>query len=222
LTYGLSESEYAYISLKLNNVTYTFGKDADNNVLVNTSKYVNGSETLGVWTTYTFFVKTPAKASVSNVTITLGLGEKSSSSDEDKKEENFVQGYAFFDNVAFETSTKEEFEKSSDGSNSKKITFTDEDAYKEAPKEEDENNNESGSLLWLYISSGVIGALIIIVVIAFLIKKYWYKIAPLFKKNKGTTLGDYDKNHPSNQNNVQKPSQKNGKNNKKSSDNYND
>ena len=49
-----------------------------------------------------------------------------------------------------------------------------------------------------------------------------YKIAPLFKKNKGTTLGDYDKNHPSNQNNVQKPSQKNGKNNKKSSDNYND
>lgn len=221
LTYGLGESEYAYISLKLNNVTYTFSKDADNKVLVNTSTYADGNETLGEWTTYTFFVKTPAKASVSNVTITLGLGEKSSSNDDDKKEENFVQGYAFFDNVTFESIDKETFENSSDGSLSKKITFTDEDAYKEAPTENETNNTESGSLLWLYISSGIIGALIIIVVIAFIIKKYWYKIAPIFKKNKGTTLSDYDKNHPSNQN-VQKPSQKSGKNDKKSSDNYND
>lgn len=221
LTYGLQADEYAYISLKLNNVTYTFDLDEEKGVKVNTSTYNNGEEQLGEWRTYTFYVKTPEKTAVSNVTITLGLGK--ASDDEDNKEKNFVQGYAFFDNVVFREyeGTSDEFDKIENTSTDWKIIFTEEDALKD-PEEEKDPENTTSDLLWLYITSGVIGGLIIVVVIGVVIKKYWSKISAIFKKNKGSTLSEYDKNHPNNaanksNNNAAKKSDK-----KKSSDNFKD
>lgn len=198
LTYGLEKDDTATISLKLNNLSYTFGKqnrteDTDVKRVVNTSTYAeDGTETVGSWTQYNFYVKTE-KDVTPTATLTLSLGFED--------EENFVKGYAFFDNFTVDEITEEEFikrkevagetEETIDESliadelvpNNYRIVFTQEDADAEEEPEEKETpeTNPATDYLWLWISSGVLGALLIVAVIVVLYRKFSKKSKKLVK-----------------------------------------
>ena len=199
LTYGLEKDDSATIALKLNNLSYTFGKltrTEDNDVkrAVNTSTYADdGTETVGSWTQYNFYVKTDADVTPT-ATLTLSLGYED--------EENFVKGYAFFDNFTVDEISEEDFidrkpvegetEDTIDESliadelvaNNYRIVFTQDDADAEEEPEETEPTdptNPAADYLWLWISSGVLGALIIVAVIVVLFRKFSKKSKKLVK-----------------------------------------
>ena len=212
LTYGLEEDDTATISLKLNNLTYVFGKETrteDNDVKrkVNTSTYAeDGTETIGAWTQYNFYVKTEADVTPS-ATLTLSLGFD--------EEENFVKGYAFFDNFTVDEITEDEFierkpvegetEDTIDESliadelvaNNYRIVYTqdDADAEEEVEKEDTtDTSNNTADYLWLWISSGVLGALIIVAVVVVLYRKFAKKSKKLVKGGKKQTISQQTKN----------------------------
>ena len=198
LTYGLEKDDTATISLKLNNLSYTFGKETrteDNDVkrTVNTSSYSeDGVETIGAWTQYNFYVKTETGVTPS-ATLTLSLGFED--------EDSFVKGYAFFDNFTVDVITEDEFierkpvegetEETIDESliadelvaNNYRIVYTQEDADAEEEPEEEETTEETptADYLWLWISTGVLGALIIVAVVVVLFRKYSKKNKKLVK-----------------------------------------
>lgn len=209
LTYGLESTDSATVTLKINNLSYVFGKLSTTELTaneqarrINTSEYSDGNEKIGVWTQYNFYVKTEAKVTAS-ATLSISLG-----ADSGDDEALWMSGYVFADNFLTETVTEEEFiarqpvegetEDTIDESiidstlvpNNFRIVFTTEDAGAEPPEEKPtEGNGNDNSFLWLYITSGVIGGLIVIVVVVWLIKKF----APKRKfgaKSKPT----YDKN----------------------------
>ena len=199
LTYGLEKDDTATVSLKLNNLSYTFGKETrtetnDAKRAINTSTYADdGTETIGAWTEYNFYVKTEADVTPTAV-LTLSLGFDD--------EESFIKGYAFFDNFTVNEITEEEFierkpvegetEETIDESliadelvpNNYRIVFTQENADAEeepAPSEETPEENPANQYLWLWISTGVIGALLIIAVVVVLYKKFSKKSKKLVK-----------------------------------------
>lgn len=201
LTYGLDKDDTATISLKLNNLSYTFGKQTrteDNDVkrAINTSTYAeDGTETIGAWTQYNFYVKTEKDVTPTAV-LTLSLGFED--------EENFVKGYAFFDNFTVDKISEEEFiarkpvegetEETIDESliadelvpNNYRIVYTQEDADAEeetTEKEETTPTNPATEYLWLWISTGVLGALIIVAVIVVLYRKFSKKSKKLVKSS---------------------------------------
>lgn len=206
LTYGLEEDDTATISLKLNNLSYTFGKKTrteDNDVkrAINTSTYAeDGTETIGSWTQYNFYVKTEEDVTPT-ATLTLSLGFED--------EENFVKGYAFFDNFTVDEITEDEFIERKPGENDDeegaeidesliadelvpnnyRIVFTQENADAEEETEETETTtpNPTGDLMWLWISTGVLGALIIVAVIVVMYRKFSKKSKKLVKGGKKQT-----------------------------------
>lgn len=160
LTKDVEANKYATIKLDLNNNHFTFGLNEEKGIKVNTN---------GAWTTYTFLISTPDEKSISTVTINLSLGLE--------EEENYVQGYAFFDDVRIaklnNIDTSEDFDEytaNMDESKTMKIVLTNDDVEKE---NEPTPTEKGDPLLWLYITSGVIGGLIVIVVIVFLFKKFY-------------------------------------------------
>lgn len=202
LTYGLGKDDSATISLKLNNLSYTFGKETrteanDVKRAVNTSTYAeDGTETIGAWTQYNFYVKTEADVKPT-ATLTLALGFED--------EEKFVEGYAFFDNFTVDEITEDEFierkpvegetEENIDESliadelvpNNYRIVYTQEDADAEEEPEEEETTdptNPASEYMWLWISTGVLGALIIVAVIVVLYRKFSKKSKKLVKSGK--------------------------------------
>lgn len=213
LTYGLGKDDSATISLKVNNLTYTFGKQTrteTNDIMrkVNTSTYTEeGKEAVGTWTQYNFYIKTE-KDVAPTATLSVSLGYE--------KEENFLDGYLFVDNFTVDTITEEEFieRKHVEGEdpenvdeslideslvpNNYRIVFTQQNADAEEEPEEDDTTpeNPANQYLWLWITSGVIGGLLIIAVIVVLIKKF----APKKGSKKLTKNGK----RPSNDNNVVK------------------
>lgn len=201
LTYGLGKDSTATVSLKLNNLSYTFGKltrTEDNDVkrTVNTSTYAeDGTETIGAWTQYNFYVKTEKDVTpTAELTLSLGFAD----------EENFVKGYVFFDNYTVEEISEEDFiarkpvegetEETIDESliadeliaNNYRIVFTQEDADAEEEPEETETpeQNPANEYLWLWISTGVIGALLLLAVIVVLYRKFSKKSNKLVKGGK--------------------------------------
>lgn len=210
LTYGLNSGDSATVTLKLNNLSYVFGKLSTSELTaneqarrINTSTYdAEGNETIGVWTQYNFYVRTE-KGVTATATLNVALGAESGDN-----EELWRSGYVFADNFLTEKITESDFiarqpvegetDETIDNSiiasdlvpNNFRIVFTSNDADAEEPTDEEENNGGSDtSYLWLYITSGVIGGLILIVVIVWLIKKF----AP--KRKFGTKKkATYDKN----------------------------
>lgn len=192
LTYRLAQDQNANISLKLENNTYEFAKNDENGVKVNTSTYAtDGSETVG-WKTYYFYVSTPEKNDIGNVKLSVGLGNS------DKK--NYVAGFAFFDNLNIQKIDSDEFpeETKPEGSTddmynkaiSHRIVFTDADMNNPEPPAEKESN-----FLWLYITTGIIGGLVLLAVIVVLYKKVIKKhIRVRGKSNKNAKPATYSKN----------------------------
>lgn len=199
LTYGLDKDATATVSLKLNNLSYTFGKQTrteSNDVkrAINTSTYAeDGTETIGSWTQYNFYVKTEKDVTPTAV-LTLSLGFEN--------KENFVKGYAFFDNFTVDKISEDEFiarkpvegetEETIDESliadelvpNNYRIVYTQKDADAEeetTDKEETPATNPATEYLWLWISTGVLGALIIVAVIVVLYRKFSKKSKKLVK-----------------------------------------
>lgn len=182
LTYNVDKDKTARIQLKLHNSTYEFGKNDSRGINVNTA---------GEWRRYSFFIATQDNADIDSVQLSVSLGTSG--------EENYVAGYLFVDNVSISEITEDRFntqvpedkfpetsEEENDFNFDKNITsvkhriiFTSDDLNKEP---EEEKEKEVDPLLWLYITSGIIGGLIVIVVIIFLLKKF-NVFAKFSKKN---------------------------------------
>lgn len=181
LTYNVASDKTAKIQLKLHNSTYEFAKNTDRGINVNTNKK---------WQRYSFFIATEDKANIDNIQLSISLGAA--------EEANYVQGYLFVDNISiseidedrFNTQVPEDKFPAELGENQTydkaftatkhRIVFTEEDLNKEP---EEEKESEPDPLLWLYITSGIIGGLIVIVVIVFLFRKF-NVIGRLFSKKK--------------------------------------
>jgi len=202
-TYYLNEGKSARVMLSVGEDTFTF-KD------VNTSTYEEGVETTGAWTKYSYWIKTDPETATSSVYLTLGLGKYLAS---DTEKAQLVSGYAFFDNVNITTIDKDTFDakqasfnlaKEDDATVEEKdfLTYNSvividepESSTPSDPTDEDGEEPEPDTTPWLlitYISTGVIGALILIVVIVVLVKRIGPKIAARrklkFKKS------SYDRN----------------------------
>ena len=179
LTYKLGKDETATISLKLNNLTYTFGRQNhsegdDAKRVVNTSTYAeDGTETVGEWTQYTFYVHTEKDVTPTAV-LTAQLGFDG----------HMVEGYAFFDNFEVDKISEDDYKAATntdestgtvmDVANNYAINFTEEDANAEEEPDEDEETEDpaTGDLIWLWITSAVIGVILLVVVIVVLVRKY--------------------------------------------------
>jgi hypothetical protein len=198
-TYYVPEGKSARVMLSIGEDTFTFSK-------VNTSEFIDGVETPGVWTKYSYYLKTDPDSSTSSVYLTLGLGKYLASDTEGAK---LVSGYAFFDNVLITAIEEEDFNAQNelflaakaDGATTEqkayldfnsiiKIDAPDESTASDPTEEEPEEEEESGFnwLMATYISSAIIGGVIVIVVIIIIIKKLAPKIAARRKlKFKKTT-----------------------------------
>lgn len=193
LTYKLSADDYATITLKLNNLSYTF---SNNESTTDGSKIHVNSDL--AWKEYSFYIKTPNSASVT-ASMILGLGT----------EDNYMKGFAFFDDFAVSKIDEDVFYENIDVENSNEetptyttsdkigIVFTDADAEANEPVEQDKND----PLLWLYISTGIIGGLVVLVALFYVGKKLYYSvIEPRLliarsKRNKQRNKASYDKNN---------------------------
>lgn len=193
LTHAINDG-YATLTLKLNNLSYTFSKNEDKGIKVSTN---------GEWATYEFYIKTPDNTDISSSSMMAALGVAD--------EENYMKGYAFFDDFTIAKIDADAFEKAVpvkddgvtadfDQSKTMRILFTDKDAEADAPPEIE----ESDPLLWLYISSGIIGGLVVIVALFYVGKKVFLKfIQPrltaskkLRNKKKNAASYDKSKNNP--------------------------
>lgn len=186
LTYGLASNESAFISLKVNNKTYSYGllnATTNNGKLrrVNTSTYAeDGTETVGTWQEFNFYIKTE-KGVTPSISLSMGLGYAG--------KDNYIKGTLFADNFSvleieeadfiarqpIEGESESNLDQSSIAAelvpNNIRIVFTKEDAAaEEGPEETPEDDKPN--LNWLYITSGVIGGVIVVVVIIVLVKKF--------------------------------------------------
>lgn len=191
LTHNLSDGATANIRLKLHNDTFEFSKNDARGINVNTND---------VWTTYTYYIKTGDKANIDNVELSVGLGKSG--------EDNYVSGYLFVDNIVIDKITEDVFDEKvpedkfpekgvldADFTFDKELSATNHRIFFEKSDlntpEAEEEEEKADPLLWLYITSGIVGGLVVIAVIVFLFKKFdlIHKLFP--KKNM------YGKNGPS-------------------------
>ena len=198
--------------MTINNKTYTFGKSlakeqptfedteegklAKNAYLADVDRLVNNSNG---WTTYTYYIAVDKDVTESmSATLKISLGGKNVSywqsgyvfmdnfSVEDISDETAFNAAAPADNVV--TYGQEGYDKNV-ASNTFKIKFTAEDATAEAEAETTQEN-PAKDWMWLYITSGVIGGVMVIVLVIFIIKKYAPKGGKKFKKAKKTTISN--------------------------------
>lgn len=193
--------ETATISLAANNKTYTFGKatekgktEADftgDTAAEDWAAYqlaASRQVTVDTWTTYTYYIKMADDISDSvSATLKLSLGGKNVS--------YWEYGYLFVDNFTveeIEASTYDD-EAITNNATTYKISYTQEDASAEEESdeeesEEEEEEEEQKNWLWLYITSGIIGGLLVIILVIYIIKKYAPKKG--IKKAKKTLTSD--------------------------------
>lgn len=194
-TYLIEENKGAYIRLHTDEVTYTYFN-------INTA---SNAETMGEWTKYSFYLFNDSGASVYSVYVTIGLGLYNSIDDKDE----YVQGYAFFDNFTIREMTSSEYDTKAtaipekqpneDGIRPKRISddgnewvlvmtkLESDEADPIDPDPSDPLPPAGNNFEWLYISSMVIGGVLIIVVVVVLIRHIRKK--PKIKVGKA----DYDK-----------------------------
>ena len=97
---------------------------------------------------------------------------------------HMVEGYAFFDNFEVDKISEDDYKAATntdesagavmDVANNYAINFTEEDANAEEEPDEDEETEDPGTghLIWLWITSAVIGVILLVVVIVVLVRKY--------------------------------------------------
>lgn len=177
----------------------------------------NEGDSLGEWTQYSFYVQNSKSSSIYSVYLTLALGRYLSNS----KTEEYVQGYAFFDNMIIREITSEVYTEKTEGivprevegyntpksisadGTTWKIKFEQGDTSSEAEPGEGETPEEPvtptpSEFPWLLVSSLVIGAVLIAAIVAVLIRNYKKRPkAPApkpahDKRNKGSSNKKHD------------------------------
>lgn len=149
-------SENAYLYVQLNDTTAGVG---DYVIKITASE----------WTDGTFYIKT--SSSDASVTVKLGLGRVYTPANSSDVVYDYCTGFALFDNIDVQKIESSEYNAASTDADAHvlKDTLTDSkniDAGTDSDKDDDKN-----SLSWLWISSIVIGALMIIAVIVYFVKK---------------------------------------------------
>ena len=206
----------ATVTLTANNKTYTFGKHVEKDktqadftgdtAAADYKEYVlNKTRIINVdsWTTYTYYIALSEDVEEDvSATLKISIGGKSVS--------YWESGYVFIDNFTVEELDKDTYEAQTTDYDAKldpnneaydatltaktyKIAYTNEDATAEEEdddddEEEEETESESKNWLWLYITSGVIGGILVIILTIYIIKKYAPK--KKFKVNKKTLTKD--------------------------------
>ena len=206
----------ATVTLSVNNKTYTFGKNVEkdktaadftgdtatadwNEYQLNKARILNNTE----WTTLTYYIALDKDIDETvSATLKISLGGKSVS--------YWAKGYVFADNFTVEELSEADYTSATTNYDAKldpanegydatlaaktyKIAYTNEDATaaeeeEESEEEENNENKETKDWLWLYITSGVIGGLLVIILVIYLIKRYAPK--KKFKKAKKTLTKD--------------------------------
>lgn len=173
------------------------------------SKYVTGEQTQellpadGDWHEYVFFIKAPSSTADTykdnakdlSLKIVLGFGEKGA--------ENYAQGYALFDNVLVEKfdATAENFDqKVADFMTDNTYVSVSKVAYDAIDKEEEstpgtepgeeDNSGDSKNYNWLIFTSVAFGAIIVIAVVVYFLRKYLPKRKANSDKKKTTKKED--------------------------------
>ena len=200
----------ATITLTINNKTYTFGKHVDkdkqesdftgdtatqdwNEYRLSKARVVNNSD---AWKTLTYYIALADDIEDTvSATLKISIGGKSVS--------YWASGYVFADNFTVEELSKDEYEAQAPtdaqvdpatfneeiASKTYKIAYTNEDAQADEEADDDDEeettpDSESKNWLWLYITSGVIGGILVVILVIYLIKRYAPK--KKIKKSKKT------------------------------------
>lgn len=190
--------ETATITLTANNKTYSFGKATQKEKPEFTGDTAAADETaynlakarqvnVSEWTTYTYYIATASDISETvTATLKLSLGGKNIS--------YWESGYLFIDNFSVEELTEADYTAAApaDGvvdpdneaysesvaAKTYKISYTNDDATADEETEDedddDDNNDDSEqkNWLWLYITSGIIGGILVIILVIYIIKRY--------------------------------------------------
>ena len=190
----------ATITLTVNNKTYTFGKNVEKDKTKDDfagetqeedwaeyqlakSRLVNNSD---AWQEYTYYISLDEDIEEDvSATVKISVGGKSVS--------YWEKGYLFADNFTVEEIEQADYDAGVEGAATYKIAYTNEDAKAdpEEDEEEEENNgsnSESKNWLWLYITSGIIGGILVIILTIYIIRKYAPK--KKIKKSKKTLTSD--------------------------------
>ncbi len=206
----------ATVTLTANNKTYTFGKHVEKDktrddftgdtAAADYKEYVlNKTRIINVdsWTTYTYYIALDEDVEEDvSATLKISIGGKSVS--------YWESGYVFIDNFTVEEMNKDAYTAATEGYDAKldpdneaydatltsktyKIDYTNEDATAEEETDDDDEEEEEPATdtkdwLWLYITSGVIGGILVIILLIYIIKKYAPK--KKFKVNKKTLTKD--------------------------------
>ncbi len=200
----------ATITLNVNNKTYTFGKHVEkdktegdfsgdtaqadwNEYRLSKARLVANTD---AWKTLTYYIALADDIEETvSATLKISIGGKSVS--------YWAKGYVFADNFVVEELTKAEYTAQAPedakvdpatfdediASKTYKIAYSNEDAKAdEETEDEDEEETttdpEAKNWLWLYITSGVIGGILVVILVIYLIKRYAPK--KKFKKAKKT------------------------------------
>ena len=206
-TAWLEKGKNAIAKVTVGDDTYT--------IKVNTGTYDDeGTETIGGWKLINFYIRNDKDSDVSTVKLAFILGENT--------DNGKVQGYYFIDNVSLSTIDEQQFdedtaafydfEKDENGidvqtaankefrlSNNVIEIKADETTTDDNDDEDDNKDEESSgintTLLWTYITSIAIAAVLIAVIVVWLIRKY----RPKKSGSKSKSTASYDRN------NAQKP-----------------
>ena len=115
---------------------------------------------------------------------------------------HYVEGFVMFDDVAIETTDKAAYDSAVVGDTVMKFTVTDDIEPGTEDKEDGDADPGKKNLNWLWISSAVLGAVIIVVVIIYFVQKY----AP--KKKAKVKASSFDKRFKDNPDSIKNKSDK--------------
>lgn len=154
----LEASENAYLYVQINDTTAGVG---DYVIKISASD----------WTTGTFYLKT--SSSDASVTVKLGFGRVYTPSGSSDVTYDYFSGFAMFDNIDIQKIEASEYNTANtdEAANVLKDTLTDSKNINKGDDEDNTDDSGKNNLGWLWISSAVIGALIIAAVVVYLVKK---------------------------------------------------
>ena len=162
-TYNIAEDDTAKIQLKLHNDIFEYSLNDERGTKVNHNE----------WKKYSFYIQTGADATIDDVELSVQLGSKG--------KDNYVAGYLFADNITINKITEEIYNAEApeiaftEGAYDKTITSNTHRVFFEKDDlrtPEPEPESDADPLLWLYISSGVLGGILIIAMIVVFFKKF--------------------------------------------------
>lgn len=153
----LEASENAYLYVQINDTTAGVG---DYVIKISASE----------WTGGTFYLKT--SSSDASVTVKVGFGRVFTPANSSNVTYDYFSGFAMFDNIDIQKIEASEYNAATtnEAAHVLKDTLTDSKTIDKGSDSKDKDKTKN-NLGWLWISSAVIGALIIAAVIVYLVKK---------------------------------------------------